>query len=78
MNSSEGSREGAECLKTGYHIEPDNETLITCDTWLNVACVASVCPSFLDEPREETLATQARLNVTLSDDGLLVKQHALF
>ena len=23
------------CLKTGYHIEPENETLITCDIWLN-------------------------------------------
>ena len=30
MNSSQGSREGAECvlIKT----EPENETLITCDT----------------------------------------------
>ena len=52
MNSSEGSREGAECVLyiicVLYDTEPENETLITCDTWLN------------------------------SDEGLLVKQHAVF
>ena len=28
------------------------------------------CPSFLDEPREETLATQARLLIVRSDPGV--------